>query len=151
MRSKLRASLLVSGLSLVGMLFAMPASAHHSVQAEFDIHKSVMVTGTVLKIEAIDPHSYLTIMVKDASGNEQRWGFEFGGPRQLRQAGLGKDGLKPGDQVTVEALAAKDGSTNGYLEKLTVDGKVYNVGAHSGRARLGYQVTAGRFEFGHRA
>jgi len=128
MDSKLHAVLLGCVLASAGMLLAMPASAHHSVQAEFDVHKSVSVTGTVLKIEAINPHSYLTITVKDANGNEQKWGFEFGGPRQLRQAGLGRDGLKPGDQVTVQALAAKDGSTNGYLEKLTVDGRVYNVG-----------------------
>lgn len=126
---KLRSIAMGCALCLFGIMgSALPALAHHSVQAEFDIHKEITITGTVAKIEEINPHSYLTLIVKDANGNDQRWGFEFGGPRSLRKAGLGRDGLKPGDQVTVEALAAKDGSTNGLLQNLTLDGHVYNLG-----------------------
>ena len=117
MDSKLHAVLLGCVLASAGMLLAMPASAHHSVQAEFDVHKSVSVTGTVLKIEAINPHSYLTITVKDANGNEQKWGFEFGGPRQLRQAGLGRAALGR-SRLCVQLRLCAAGSQAGALFEL---------------------------------
>lgn len=125
----------VSGILAGGVLWmaaavlAIPAFAHHSVQAEFDIHKTITIEGTVAKVEWINPHSYITVNVKDANGNNQKWGFELGGAGALRKAGMSREdrgGLKPGDQVTIKALAAKDGSTNGFLQELTLaDGRVF--------------------------
>jgi len=74
-----RFSSAVSFALLVVLVFAGVASAHHSVQSQFDIHKTVTVSGTVSKVEWINPHSYLTLNVKDASGNMQKWAFELGG------------------------------------------------------------------------
>lgn len=114
---------------LCGLALARPASAHHSIQAQFDIHKTVSVSGTVAKIEWINPHSYLTLNVKDADGKVQKWAFELGGANVLRRAGMSRadrGGLKPGDEVTATALAAKDGSNSGFLQELKVaDGRVY--------------------------
>ena len=114
---------------LAGMMFAAVASAHHSVQSQFDIHKTVTVSGTVSKIEWINPHSYLTLNVKDAGGNSQKWAFELGGAGALRRAGMSRadrGGLKPGDEVTATALAARDGSNSGFLQELKVsDGRVF--------------------------
>src|ERR1700687_5606351 len=120
----------VSGaLLILGLLLAGPASAHHSVQAQFDIHKTFTVSGTVSKVEWINPHSYLTINVKDADGKIQKWAFELGGPGALRRAGMSREdrgGLKPGDEVTASGLAAKDGSTTGFLQELKLgDGRVF--------------------------
>jgi hypothetical protein len=104
-------------------------SAHHSVQSQFDIHKTVTVSGTVSKVEWINPHSYLTLNVKDASGNTQKWAFELGGAGALRRAGMSRadrGGLKPGDEVTATALAARDGSNSGFLQELKVaDGRTF--------------------------
>ena len=124
-----RLGLAVSLAFLAGMMFAAVASAHHSVQSQFDIHKTVTVTGTVSKIEWINPHSYLTLNVKDNSGNMQKWAFELGGAGALRRAGMSRadrGGLKPGDEVTATALAARDGSNSGFLQELKVsDGRVF--------------------------
>ena len=118
-----------SALLIVGLLLAGPALAHHSVQAQFDIHKTFTVSGTVAKVEWINPHSYLTINVKDADGKVQKWAFELGGPGALRRAGMSREdrgGLKPGDEVTASGLAAKDGSTTGFLQELKLaDGRVF--------------------------
>jgi len=125
--------LVASVLLILGLVFAGPALAHHSVQAQFDIHKTFTVTGTVSKVEWINPHSYLTINVKDADGKTQKWAFELGGPGALRRAGMSREdrgGLKPGDEVTASGLAAKDGSTTGFLQELKLaDGRVFKFTA----------------------
>jgi uncharacterized protein DUF6152 len=119
----------VSFALLTCLLFAGAVSAHHSVQSQFDIHKTVTVSGTVSKIEWINPHSYLTLNVKDASGNVQKWAFELGGAGALRRAGMSRadrGGLKPGDEVTATALAARDGSNSGFLQELKLaDGRTF--------------------------
>ncbi len=43
-------------LFVLALLFAAGASAHHSVQAQFDIHKTFTVSGTVAKVEWLNPH-----------------------------------------------------------------------------------------------
>jgi hypothetical protein len=71
--------------------------------------------------------------VKDADGKTQKWAFELGGPGALRRAGMSREdrgGLKPGDEVTASGLAAKDGSTTGFLQELKLaDGRVFKFAA----------------------
>jgi len=123
---------LTGALWILGLGFAGSASAHHSVQAVFDIHKTVTVSGTVAKVEWINPHSYLTVDVKGPDGKVQKWAFELGGQAALRRAGMSRadrGGLKPGDAVTVSALPARDGSTNGALRELKLaDGRDFKFG-----------------------
>src|SRR4029077_1603770 len=67
-----------SVLLILVFAFAASVSAHHSVQAVFDIHHTVTVSGTVAKVEWINPHSYLTVDVKSTDGKVQKWAFELG-------------------------------------------------------------------------
>lgn len=128
-----RNALISGAFLLLALVLAGPASAHHSVQAQFDIHKTFTVSGTVAKVEWINPHSYLTINVTGADGKVQKWAFELGGPGALRRAGMSREdrgGLKPGDEVTASGLAAKDGSTTGFLQELKLaDGRVFKFTA----------------------
>ena len=125
--TRVRIGVLVT-VFLCGTALAARVSAHHSIQAQFDIHKTVTISGTVAKVEFINPHSYLTVNVKD-DGKVQKWAFEMGGAATLRRAGMSRadrGGLKPGDEVTVTALAARDGSTTGFLQELKIaDGRVF--------------------------
>src|SRR5216117_930751 len=127
--TRLRISRALFTSLLCALVVSTPVLAHHSVQAQFDIHKSVSISGTVAKIEWINPHSYLTVNVKGADGKVQKWAFELGGSGALRRAGMSRadrGGLKPGDEVTVTALAARDGSNGGFLQELKIaDGRVY--------------------------
>jgi hypothetical protein len=124
MRFSIGALLAVSLSGLPG-----PVWAHHSIQAQFDINKTISVSGTVSKVEFINPHSYLTVSVKDADGKVTRWAFEMAAAAQLRRGGLSRadrGGLKPGDEVTVTALAARDGSNSGLLQELKMaDGRQF--------------------------
>ena len=118
---------------LTGLALQARVSAHHSVQAQFDVNKTLTIHGTVARIEFVNPHSYLTVNVKDADGKIQKWAFEMVGIAGLRRAGLSRadrGGVKPGDDVTVTGLAARDGSNTGLAQVLKMaDGRIYKLTA----------------------
>jgi hypothetical protein len=118
-------TLAVSSLAAVGL------SAHHSIQAQFDVNKTFTIDGTVAKVEWINPHSYLTLNVKGEDGKIQKWAFEMAAAGQLRGMGLSRSdrgGLKAGDAVTLAALASRDGSNSGLLLEIKMaDGRVFKL------------------------
>ena len=97
-------------LALVGT--SATALAHHSFAAEFDANKPVTLTGTVTKVEWMNPHVWFYIDVKDESGKVTNWGFEMGSPNGLMRAGWSRNSMKLGEVVTVEGSRAKDGSNH---------------------------------------
>jgi hypothetical protein len=125
-----RATLALSAMACL-LMVSVAAWAHHSVQAEFDLNKPLTITGVVTKVEWINPHSYLYLDAKDQSGNVKHWAFEMAGPGALRRAGLSRadrGGLKAGDTITVNAVAAKDGSDAGLIKDVTLpDGRKFTI------------------------
>ena len=115
---KIRLAVIVSGLGL--LLSAAPALAHHAFAAEYDAKKPIKLTGTVTKLEWLNPHTWFYIDVKDDSGNVTNWGFEMGSPNVLLRAGWTRNSMKSGDVVTVEGSRARDGSTNGNVKAVTL-------------------------------
>jgi len=83
------------------------------------------MTGTVTKMEWINPHSFLHIDVKDPkTGEVQNWAVEMAAPNALVRRGFTKNTLPPGTEVVVEGFAAKDGMLNMNGKDLTFpDGK----------------------------
>lgn len=106
----MKASLLC-GLAAVLGLAAVPALAHHSFAAEYDAAKPVTLTGTVTKVEWMNPHARFYIDVKDDAGKVTNWEFELGSPNGLMRRGWTRNSLKAGDVVTVNGSLAKDGSS----------------------------------------
>ena len=117
---KTRLAVVAAGAFL--LLASVPAIAHHSFAAEFDASKPVKLTGTVTKIEWMNPHAYFYIDVKDAAGKVTNWGLEMGSPNGLMRQGWTRNSMKIGDEVTVEGSAAKDGSNIGNARSVTLSG-----------------------------
>lgn len=103
---------LTAGLVLAGLISAAaPVFAHHSFEAEFDRSKAVNLTGTVTKVEWMNPHTYFYIDVKDPkTGKVQNWACEMGSPNGLTSRGWTRNTLRVGLVVTVPGSRAKDGS-----------------------------------------
>lgn len=94
-------------LSALLLAATLPALAHHSISAEFDLTKPVEVQGAVTKIEWMNPHAWLYVDVTGAEGGVEHWQFEFGAPAELLRRGWHRHDLEPGDRVTVQGLMAK--------------------------------------------
>jgi hypothetical protein len=89
---------------------AVPVRAHHAFASEFDARKPVKFTGTVTKMEWINPHSWMHIEVKKPDGTVENWMIEAGSPNSLFRRGINKNTVKPGMVVVVDGYQARDGS-----------------------------------------
>ena len=109
---------LASALGALAVLGAAPAIAHHSFAVFFDQDKPITVAGVVKDFQFANPHGVITF-VSDKGGKEELWRAETNAPVILRRLGWSRDSLKPGDKVSVEGWAARDGSNYMRMRKVT--------------------------------
>jgi hypothetical protein len=117
-------------LAAVATLAAsLPALAHHAFAAEFDADQPIEVRGAITKLNLVNPHSWVFVDVKDASGKVTNWGFEFAAPFALQQRGLTKADLPPGTEINLKGYRAKSGKAFAYAASARLaDGRVIPVG-----------------------
>jgi hypothetical protein len=104
------------------VLVAGTARAHHSPSSIFDMSKKFVLTGTLTQVEWVNPHIAVFIDAKKADGSGvENWKFESAPPSWLRRVGVNSGDFKKaiGQTVTVEGNRARDGSTYGFLQKIT--------------------------------
>ncbi|HUA20522.1 MAG TPA: DUF6152 family protein [Bryobacteraceae bacterium] len=102
------------------LLLAAPILAHHSVSAEFDVHRPTTYSGVITRMEWSNPHIYFYVDVKGADQKVTNWAFESAGPNTLARAGWMRDTLKVGDRVTVVAFPARDGANVAAAHRVTL-------------------------------
>jgi hypothetical protein len=120
----MRTKLTLAATGLTALVSAVPLAAHHAFSAEFDASKPVKLRGTVTKIELINPHSWIHIAVKDASGQTVEWMIEGGSPNALIRQGITKNSLPIGTELLVDGYQAKDGANRAVGKDVTLaDGK----------------------------
>ena len=109
---------------LSGWLMASGSlQAHHSLAGVYDMKAEKELTGTVEKVQFVNPHGSLTITVKNPDGLEHRVDVSrSGSATALAQRGVGKTGpnaLHVGDTIKVKCIPAKDGHPLGFLKSIT--------------------------------
>ena len=111
---------------------ALPVAAHHSFGAEFDASKPLTLEGTVVQMEWVNPHSWLTIDVPKPDGTMERWRLEGGSPSVLLRLGWNRDSLPTGTKIKVTAFQAKDGSFRASTREIEFpDGSKMSAGGSS--------------------
>jgi Family of unknown function (DUF6152) len=107
--------------------------AHHSLAGVYDMHKEAEISGSVEKIQFVNPHGSLTLAVKNPDGTKTEWVFTLGSATALAQRGIGKTGenaLHAGDEISVKFIPARNGSPLGFLKSVTMpDGRVIQISA----------------------
>jgi uncharacterized protein DUF6152 len=102
-------------LSALGfMAVAPPLLAHHG-NASYDAEKSYIVKGTVTEFIWSNPHVFIKVDVKDDGGNVTHWVVEGQNPVSMTQIGWTKNTFKPGDEVEIDAMPAKNGNPVAFL------------------------------------
>jgi len=106
--------------TITAIALALPGFAHHPFSAEFDASQPVTLAGTVTKVEWMNPHTYFYFDVKDSSGKVTNWKLETASPAELTRHGWKSDEVKVGDQLTVQAYRARDGSNLANARMITL-------------------------------
>ena len=107
--------------TIAAIALASPGFAHHPFSVEFDASQPITLTGTVTKIEWMNPHTYFYLDVKDSSsGKVANWKLETASPAELTRHGWKRDEVKLGDQLTVQAYRARDGSNLANARMITL-------------------------------
>lgn len=115
---------MIKGLPIAASLLAaaLPGLGHHSLAADFDASKPVILRGTVTRVEWMNPHVKFSIVVMDGAGKITNWEFELGSPNTLMRSGWNRNSLKIGDEITVRGCRAKDSANQGNATTILSDG-----------------------------
>lgn len=115
----MKACFVRSVLVLAAGMCAGRAMAHHSY-AMFDTSKSAVSSGSVAKLEWVNPHVFLWVYVERTGepGKYDLYAFESGSIGALTRVGWTKDMFALGEKVSVQYFPLKDGRTGGQLFKV---------------------------------
>ena len=116
------------------LVATLPVLAHHSFAAEFDSTKPITLNGKFIKMDWVNPHSWIHVeALNPASGKMETWDIETGPPNTLYRNGWRKDAIKPGEEIVVTGTLAKNGTNTVNARSVrTPDGKTLLAGSSEG-------------------
>lgn len=104
--------LFVFALAAASLLISAPLFAHHGFAGRYDEDHPVTVSGTVVELQFMNPHSFIIFESKDAGGKTERWQAELGSANLLAREGWTRTTLKAGDHITIIGPQNKNGSAD---------------------------------------
>jgi hypothetical protein len=113
---------LLLSVVFAGVLFGTAPSAHHNMTALFDFNDRVTLTGSLSRVDWRNPHTYLTIEVKNAAGAMETWQGEGPSPSWFRIRDIGRVDFDQsiGKSLTLELSRARDKTLSGLIRTITL-------------------------------
>ena len=96
-----------SGIFILAAVLVLPAQAHHSFTANFDMSRQIELRGTVVDFKLRSPHSSVVvdaISYIDGVAQQdapQRWEIESMATAGMRRMGVTGETFKAGDSITI--------------------------------------------------
>jgi len=131
------------GLTAALLAGSAPAIAHHAFGAEFDPNRPLVLRGPVVRVEWVNPHTWIHMEVTKEDGTKEIWMVEGGTPNTLLRRGLTRDTLTPGTEIVVDGYQSKDRSNRANGRDVTfADGrKIFMGSSGTGAPRDGADPT----------
>jgi hypothetical protein len=114
--------------AMASMLTAAGALAHHAFSTEFDVNRQVSLQGKVVKVELINPHSWIHVEVIQ-DGKPVVWMVEGGSPNALVRRGITKNSIPIGSEIVIRGYGTRDGANKAVGREMTfADGRALFFG-----------------------
>ncbi|HEY3160073.1 MAG TPA: DUF6152 family protein [Vicinamibacterales bacterium] len=103
------------------------AEAHHSIAGMYDQSRRVTFDGVIAQFQFVNPHPFVMVDVRDASGAAQSWKAELDNRWELLDVGVTATTFKAGDRIIVSGSPGRDRTPLMYVWRLErpADGFLY--------------------------
>ncbi len=111
---------------LCGFLMAgggIGLQAHHAVAGVYDLNKEVVLQGELAKLNFVNPHASIVLKVPNKDGTTTEGVLTTASIQVLTRAGVNKSSIKPGDNLKVTIVPAKNGHPAGFIRSLDLGDK----------------------------
>jgi hypothetical protein len=100
----------VATIAALCLTAALPLAAHHAFGGEFDPERPILLKGKVVKVEWVNPHTWIHVEITKPDGTKEVWMIEGGSPNSLLRHGVTRDSLPLGTEIVVDGYQSRDHS-----------------------------------------
>ena len=110
------------------LMVGAEVQAHHAVASVYDLNTEVVLQGRLQKLNFRNPHSNLILEVANDDGTTTEWTLTTAATQVLTRAGVDRDTLKPGENLKITILPARNGNPAGFIRRLELADREFNFG-----------------------